>query len=297
MKVLVVGSNGFIGKNISDGLKNVGYEVSNVDIVGLSGYDYIVIDPVNPNYSEIFSDIEYDVCINCSGAASVPESISNPFNDFTLNTVRIAQMLEAIRINSPKTKFIHFSSAAVYGNPTKFPISESEELNPVSPYGWHKMLAEKICLEYSSLHAINTISLRVFSAYGPGLRKQLFWDVYQKALVGDKVNLFGTGNETRDFIFVEDLTHSVDILIRKGIFDGRAVNIANGYPITVKEAVTKLLAEIKIEKEIVFSGTNRMGDPQYWQADIAYLQELGFSPNYSLEQGLAKTARWLLEQA
>lgn len=293
MRVLILGANGFIGKHMSSGLEQIGYKVVRADITNGGDNTCIVYDAGRPDFFAIFSAEQYDVCINCSGAASVPESVINPYNDFTLNTVRIAKMLDALRQKSPKTKFIHLSSAAVYGSPTKFPIVETDTLKPVSPYGWHKLQAEEICREYSTLHGINTLSLRIFSAYGPGLRKQLFWDVYQKGLKNDSIELFGTGNETRDFIYVEDITNCIDILIKKAIFDGRAVNVANGEAVTVKAAVTTLIDAIGWQRKLAFSGTERVGDPQYWQADISYMKELGFLPKFSLTNGLAVMAKWI----
>lgn len=294
MKVLILGANGFIGKHMSVGLEQLGYEVVRADITNGGYSECKIIDPVRPDFLGIFSSEQYDICINCSGAASVPESITNPFKDFTLNTIRIAEMLEAIRQVSPKTKFIHLSSAAVYGNPTKFPITESDSLSPVSPYGWHKLQAEEICREYSALHGIGTLSLRIFSAYGPGLRKQLFWDLYQKALRNELIELFGTGDETRDFIYVEDIASCVALLIRKSVFDGRAVNIANGEAISVRSAVTILLDALDLKRELVFSGAGRIGDPHYWQADIAYLKALGYFPAYTLKNGLNTVATWMV---
>lgn len=296
MKILVLGANGFIGRHLAAALDRLGYQITRADIFSVSDHTCVIIDPANTDFSAFFSTHPCDICINCSGAASVPESFSNPFNDFTLNTVRIAEMLEGLRRSSPNARFIHLSSAAVYGNPLKYPIAETDQLRPVSPYGWHKLQAEEICREYAALHGIKTLSLRIFSAYGPGLRKQLFWDVYQKALKNKRIELFGTGDETRDFIYVEDIATCVDLLIKKSVFDGRAVNIANGEAISVRTAASTLLDALGLHRELVFSGAGRVGDPQYWQADISYLKNMGFNPSHTLKLGLGEVAKWIVQQ-
>ncbi|MBD9678444.1 NAD-dependent epimerase/dehydratase family protein [Pseudomonas sp. PDM18] len=294
MKVLVLGVHGFIGRHIATLLGQQGHEIVGADIPLAGTTDCLSIHPEKPDFEALFQQEQPDACINCTGAASVPDSFTNPLNDYTLNTVRIAQTLEAIRKVSAHTRFIHFSSAAVYGNPsTSLPIRESDGLSPVSPYGWHKRSAEEVCQEYAQLFGTQSISLRVFSAYGPHLRKQLFWDIYQKSLHQPCIELFGTGRETRDFIYVADIAHALNVLLHRGDFDGRAVNVASGTASTIRTAATTLLDALGVEKEVVFTGNERTGDPSYWQADVSYLRSLGFTPQFELQSGLGHVADWL----
>lgn len=147
MKVLVLGIHGFIGRHIADFLSGLGHQVVGADLALVGDGDYFSVDPCSPDFEGLFRIAQCDVCINCTGAASVPESFVSPLHDYTLNTVRIAQMLDAIRIVSPRTKFVHFSSAAVYGNPSSsLPIRECDKLEPLSPYGWHKGALRKFVL-------------------------------------------------------------------------------------------------------------------------------------------------------
>lgn len=293
MKILVIGANGFIGRHVTATLTRLGHALVRADIVPGDGADCVVLDPDNPDYTALFRSNPCDVCINCSGAASVPVSFADPLHDFTLNTLRVVQMLEAMRRAAPGTRYVHLSSAAVYGNPARTPIQEADPARPVSPYGWHKLHAEQFCLEYTQLHAVGTLSLRIFSAYGPGLRKQLFWDVFQKARKGRRIELFGTGDEARDFIYVEDIGTCIDLLVRTAEFDGRAVNVASGRSVTVRTAVSELLAALQWDREVVFSGDQRVGDPNFWQADISRIREKGFEPAHALALGLQKTADWM----
>lgn len=294
MRVLVLGSNGFLGGHVSNLLGNLGHTIIGADIIEGGGSNHIFIDPIQPDFERVFQTANADFCVNCTGAASVPESFSNPHHDYILNTLRIAQMLEAIRMVSAHTKFVHFSSAAVYGGSYGYQaIKEDVQLKPLSPYGWHKKTAEDICREYSCYFGLGTISLRVFSAYGPNLRKQLFWDLYQKVSHQSKVELFGTGQEARDFIYVEDLVNALSAILLHGDFDGRAVNVASGTATKIETAAHLFLDSLGSKKEIIFTGAERAGDPSYWQADISYLKSVGFSPQFDLQSGLSCVADWL----
>ena len=99
------------------------------------------------------------------------------------------KILVAIRDRNSSCKFINFSSAAVYGNPKFLPITENSVCKPLFPYGFHKLQSELLLTEYYNFFGLKTCSLRVFSAYGPLLKKQLFWDLYQKAIQNDTISL------------------------------------------------------------------------------------------------------------
>lgn len=295
MRLLVLGARGFIGANVCRILASRA-TILRADIDRDTADDYLQIDPDHPDFLWLVERASPDVIVNCTGAASVPASFEAPYRDYTLNALRMLQLLEAIRVSKRSIRTVHLSSAAVYGNPERIPVQESARIAPLSPYGWHKRQAELFCEEYSRLYGVETISLRIFSAYGPGLRKQLFWDVYQKALRAPRLEMFGTGEETRDFIFIEDLVAAIDLLLRKGSFDGRAVNVASGRAVTTRDAVHTLVSALGLQREIVFSGAGRRGDPERWEADLSYLGGLGFVPAHDIQSGLAKTARWLTEQ-
>jgi UDP-glucose 4-epimerase len=188
------------------------------------------------------------------------------------------------------------SSAAVYGNPSHLPIKESVTCKPLSPYGRHKLLAEQLCQDYHEYYGTLCCSLRLFSAFGPGLKKQLLWDVFQKALRGRQINLFGTGEETRDFIYITDIIQAIDLVIERGQFNASIYNIANGVEITVKEIVSSLLAALNYVRELEFSGEGRSGDPVKWKADISQIVQLGYRPTCPFEKGIENYVEWLREE-
>jgi dTDP-glucose 4,6-dehydratase/UDP-glucose 4-epimerase len=242
----------------------------------------------------LFSSQQYDVCLNATGAANVQFSFQQPLLDYSLNVANVYYILDAIRRYNQSCKFINLSSAAVYGNPATLPVNELHVLRPISPYGWHKVYSEQICSEFFNLFGVPTISLRIFSAYGEGLKKQLLWDIYKKIQNSTGIiELFGTGNETRDFIYVADILKAVHCIIDKDCFEGQAVNVASGSAVTVAEVATILVSYLKPSIEVKFTSHAKTGDPSYWQADIQVLKEMGFSPEYTLNEGIKKYALWL----
>lgn len=296
MKILVVGSKGFIGSHCVDFFSKE-HEVWGCDVVlDYNTPNYISIDAVDSDFLGIFEQRIYDVCINCSGAANVPFSLEKPFNDFKLNTLNVIKLLEAIRMHSPECKFITMSSAAIYGNPDSLPIVESQNRNPVSPYGYHKVMAEMICEEYSRFWNIQTCCLRIFSAYGPRLKKQLFWDMYHKVKTQPNLVLWGTGQESRDFIYVKDLVRIIDLIIKKGSFDGAIYNAANGEQRKISEVADIFIRVIGTNTKISFNNEVRRGDPLNWKADISNITTLGYVQNYTLEKGIQEYVKWLNEE-
>lgn len=295
MKVLIIGSKGFIGNHAFNYFSaRPGIDCWGCDVVtDYTRTNYFLLDSTNSDFNEIFSNTAFDVCINCSGAASVPDSFRSPFRDLTLNTYNVAKMLEAIRKHSGHCKFINLSSAAVYGNPMRLPVNEKDACRPVSPYGTHKLFAEQLCREYSDHFQLKTASLRIFSAYGPGLKKQLLWDIFQKSKVQKTIELLGTGNETRDFIYVYDIIKAIEVVMEKGLFNASVYNVAGGVEVSVKQIAENLLYELGFKGEIRFSGTVRAGDPVNWVADISSLTNLEFYPTVDIKAGIKKYVSWL----
>jgi UDP-glucose 4-epimerase len=294
MKILIIGSKGFIGFHAMEYFKKQNFTVLGCDVVtDYTSKDYYQIDATNSDYHTLFEKHEFDACINCSGAASVPLSLEFPLKDFNLNTVNVFKILEAIRTYQPKCKFVNLSSAAVYGNPTQLPISENVVLQPLSPYGIHKLQAEQIGKEFHDFYAIQTCSLRIFSAYGNGLKKQLFWDLYQKFLNADAIELYGTGKESRDFIHVDDIVRAIHLVLEKSTFSGEAINIANGEEFTIEYVAELFRRNFKAQKSISFNNHVKQGDPLNWRADISKLESIGYQQTVSLEEGIQRYIHWI----
>jgi dTDP-glucose 4,6-dehydratase/UDP-glucose 4-epimerase len=295
MRILIIGSKGFIGQHLKKFFLSKQDEVWGADVVVdyVHPENYFLVDASNADFHEIFSGDIFDVCINCSGAASVPDSLQHPLRDYNLNTGNVFKILDAIRINQPECRFINLSSAAVYGNPTELPIAENSIPAPVSPYGTHKLMSENICNEFFRFFNIRTCSLRIFSAYGEGLKKQLFWDLYQKTKTGMPISLFGTGKESRDFIYIQDLVEAIYLITQHGNFTGEVINIANGKEVCIEDCVDVFYNLFDQPIQFKFIGEPRKGDPNNWVADISTLQKLGYKQKHPLEKGLKNYYEWI----
>lgn len=296
MKILIIGSTGFIGSHCLDYFSK-SHEVFSVDTSRSRENNHYVIDAFNPDFEEIFKNNKFDICINCVGSANVAYSFEHPYNDFRLNVSIVINILTAIKQFNFACKFINFSSASVYGNPEILPINEKAMLKPLSPYGFHKLQSEILLTEYHRFFALHTCSLRVFSAYGERLRKQLFWDLYTKSKQSQPVILFGDGKESRDFIYIHDLITAIEIVINNAKFCGEAINVASGIETSIQEAAALFLKHYDSNIELQFNKETKLGDPRNWKADITALSNMGFSPKFNIETGIINYVQWLKKNA
>ena len=296
MKILIIGSKGFIGSHCLGYYRHKGDIVYGCDVmVDYTDPHYFLIDSTNADYRELFEKDTFDVCINCSGAASVADSINHPRRDFELNTHNVFKLLDAIRQFNHECRFIQLSSAAVYGNPAVLPVKEDSVPAPISPYGRHKFYSEQICDEFVKSFHCKVAILRPFSVFGTGLKKQLFWDVFHKIKAGTTFELFGTGNETRDFLHINDLVFIIDLIIEKGNFGGEIYNAGNGVAVRIKDIIREFFQLTKASTAYSFNNKVKAGDPLYWEADIAKIKALGYSQRVSGTYGLKEYILWATE--
>jgi UDP-glucose 4-epimerase len=298
LKILIIGSKGFIGSACYTYFKGqTDYEVYGADVaVEYDDANYLLIDAINADFKAIFRKYKFDWCINCAGAASVPDSFKHPEKDYLLNVHLLVNILNAIREENISCKLIQMSSAAVYGNPKMLPINETHELGPLSPYEVHKKQAEELCSLYHQYFGVSTYIFRVFSAYGRGLKKQLFWDLFKKSQLQNDIMLFGTGKETREFIHVNDIVNAIQVIINAGKTGFSTINVANNNSVTIETAANVFLNNIGFNGNLNFNGINRTGDPLYWHADDSLLKSLGYQKKVSFEDGIHDYCKWLREK-
>ena len=290
MKILIIGASGFIG-NFCFNYFSKKNETVGIDINSFS--KNIIVDPDMNLISQVIAK-KFDVIINCAGSSNIQNSFTDTANDFKLNVSYVKDVLEYVKTFSPETKVINLSSAAVYGNPKTLPIKEASDTSPLSPYGKHKLLSEQILKDNHHLHNLNTLSVRIFSAYGPGLKRQFFYDLYSKLKSNPtKVELYGTGNESRDFVFICDIADALEILIHKVAFKGEVYNIASGTESFISETAKSFAKIVNYKGEIIFTNDQIEGYPINWKADISKLTALGFMPKINLEEGLHHYYNWI----
>jgi UDP-glucose 4-epimerase len=234
-----------------------------------------------------------DVVIHLAGGSLVASSISHPGEDFRRTVESSQRLLEWMRTSAASARLVVASSAAVYGGGHHCPIVESTEPNPASPYGTHKAVMEMLCRSYTRDFGMRIAILRLFSVYGPGLRKQLIWDLSGRLHRGETcLVLGGTGEETRDFLHIDDA--AAMLLDAAPLADAPAplFNACSGRAVGVAE-VAGLVTQFFAGASPTFSGRSRAGDPLHLVGDPGRAQAAGLKVAIGLEEGVAQTLSWI----
>lgn len=295
MRVLITGITGFIGGSFGRYAGQAGHDVMGTGRFSHGGKEWLgLYTPVTgaPDLSNLIRDFSPDVVLNAAGTASVTASLEDPLSDFHGSVQTCAEVLEAVRRSGNQPLIVIPSSAAVYGNPAVLPVSEEATLQPISPYGFHKAAAELLGREYAECFGLRVMICRFFSVFGFAQRRLLVWELY-KQFAGREptVWLEGTGEETRDFLYIDDLGKAVLGLVeqaetRSG--DCVIVNVASGIETGVVALAEKIRDLVAPEKKILCRGNLRKNDPLRWCAEVSRLQTLqpAWRPR-PLNEGLA----------
>jgi UDP-glucose 4-epimerase len=304
--VWVTGAKGFIGRYLARELADAGHAVHGIGHgaleefdrwrIGLQSWLNGEIDAANLNAlarnglpSQIF---------HLAGGSSVGLSISQPFEDFSRTVTSTARLLEWLRGAAPECRLIVASSAAVYGPDHRGPIPEAAALAPMSPYGYHKMMMEQLCRSYAAAYGIRCTVARLFSVYGPQLRKQLLWDLCSRLQRdGQTLLLGGTGDEIRDWTDVRDVARlltKIGELPQEGAF--RVINGGSGCGTKVADIAGMVVKNWGCDIAVRYTGAVRTGDPFSLLADDRSLQGLAFDWKIPIDRGLADYVKWFKDQ-
>lgn len=298
--ILVTGASGFIGRHVSRAAALQGDRVIGIGLGdwleeswrdwGLSAWHELDVTLAN---LAAHADTP-DVVIHCAGSASVGSSLEDPAQDFRSTVGTTLEVLEYLRTCAPEAALVYPSSGAVYGRAATLPINEDSPCAPISPYGVHKKIAEDLCRSYSQHFGVRVAVLRIFSAYGTNLRKQLLWDACRKVSLGD-YRFAGTGRETRDWVHVDDVTRLLLIASRHADLTAVTVNCATGQDVAVESILGVLFEALGTDKEPEFSGSARSGDPERVAGDPFRALAWGWTPERLWQDGIRDYARWYRE--
>ncbi len=304
---VVTGGAGFIGSNIVGALLRDGVCVTVLDNLS-SGYESNLLP--FPDVRFVRGDVRdpeavgsalegTDVVFHLAASVGNKRSIDDPVTDAEINVLGTIRVLEAARKYGVK-KIVVTSSAGIFGELKTLPIREDHQVEPDSPYGCTKLCEEKLCLAYAKLYGIDAVALRYFNVYGPNQRFDAYGNVIPifafQMLRGEPITIFGDGEQTRDFIHVNDVVQANVKAARTPSITG-AYNIASASRITINELV-RLLERASGITPKVFHGPERPGDVRHSLADISKAQAaFGFSPSVALEEGLRDYMRWARQEA
>lgn len=306
MSFWITGAKGFIGGHLARELAHAGHSVHGIghgaleeiewQRLGLRSWANGEIDAANLDMLAARYGPPSAV-FHLAGGSSVGQAMGQPLEDFSRTVASTARLLEWLRVHSPNSRLVAASSAAVYGSNHAGPIPEGAALTPISPYGQHKLMMEQLCRSYATAFGIRSTVARLFSVYGPNLRKQLLWDICSRLEQGEReLILGGTGAEIRDWCDVRDV---VRLLAALGVAPQepsfRLINGGSGRAICVAD-IAKVLIGHWGHASVRFSGIQRAGDPFSLLADDEALREMGFEWRIAAEQGISDYVKWFRER-
>ena len=296
-QALVTGAYGFVGRHVARKASLHGYDVTGIGHGSWSRNEWQEWGIARWHTADVTLETlmrfagEPEVILHCAGSGSVPFSMHHPYQDHERTIGTTLSVLEFIRLCNPKTKAIIPSSASVYGKVGKLPIGIDSALQPVSPYGVHKKMAEEICQSFGRHFGVETSIVRLFSIYGNGLRKQLLWDACSKIASGDLV-FSGTGLETRDWLHIGDAAELLISAIDHASTGCSVVNGGSGVALQIREIVEAVASDLGVTERPRFTGSVRAGDPSHYQADIAEALKWGWTPQSDWRQNLKSYVNW-----
>ena len=317
MKILVTGCAGFIGMHTSQYLLNQGHEVVGIDnlndyyspqlkfdrlkqIQNLKGFSFQKMDIVDADgINKLFIENAFDRVVHLAAQAGVRYSIINPKAYIDSNITGFFNILEACRHNQIE-HLVYASSSSVYGQNTKLPYSESDQVDhPVSLYAATKKSNELMAHSYSHLYGFASTGLRFFTVYGPWGRPDMSPYIFIKAILeGKPIQLFNYGDMSRDFTYVDDIVRGVVEVLSKPASkeqDGslhRVFNIGNHQPVSLTEYV-RTMEKIAGVPAIVELAALQPGDVLSTYADTLKIESLtNFKPSTSLKIGLENFVGW-----
>ena len=242
-----------------------------------------------------------EVVVHAAGSASVGASINDPWGDFSANTLTTQLLCEYLRQYAPSARLVLISSAAVYGDRHDGPIPQDTPPAPLSPYGYNKLAAELIVRSYAENFGLRAAIVRLFSVYGPGLRKQVLWDLCSRLRRESAVTLWGTGEERRDFVHVDDAARLLLLAAESAATKPTLFNGGTGTATTMRN-VADLVADewnrvLGKRCSVSFNGNRRQGDPTSLVAACNIAQIAGFATHISLRDGIAGYVRWFATES
>jgi UDP-glucose 4-epimerase len=307
---LVTGVAGFIGSHLAERLLQENHHVLGVDcftdyyakslkqsnlqrLLQEPGFSFLEENLLTASLPELLKECDY--IFHQAAQAGVRSSWGAEFEIYTsLNVLATQRLLEACKGLNIK-KFIYASSSSVYGDAQELPLREESILKPVSPYGVTKLAAEQLCYTYWKNYQVPTISLRYFTVYGPRQRPDMAFHKFMRALLnGEEIEIYGDGQQTRDFTFVADIVQG-NLLAMQSALEGGVFNLGGGSRVVLNDVLETIQQVAGEGAKIVYRDVQR-GDVMHTLADTSRaMGELSYRPQVDLKTGLEAQWEWLQE--
>ena len=304
--ILITGGLGFIGSHITNKLINDN-NITIIDNISTGNINNLNT-PQHENLTLIKKDLNsvdlnlnlknIDYVFHLAAMVSVPLSVKNPVKCNAENVVATVNLLNACVHNNVE-KIVFSSSSAVYGENTNMPLKESEIPMPTSPYAASKASCELYLKSFYESYGLNYTALRYFNVFGPKQDKNspyaaVIPNFISAILENKQPVIYGDGNQTRDFVYVEDVANA-NINAGKSNFNG-IVNVASGKRITINQLFEIVKETLESEINVKYL-PERLGDIKHSQADITNLNKINLKIGFSnFENQLADTVKWFEEE-
>lgn len=312
-KVLVTGGAGFIGSHVADAYLARGWSVTIVDnlVTGKrenvpAGAEFVQLDVRDDKIGELFeSHGGFDVVNHHAAQMDVRLSVQDPKYDADVNVRGLLNVLEAARRWQTGRVVFVSSGGVVYGDVGERPIPESAAKGPESPYGVTKLVGEYYLRCFRLLHGLDYVALRYSNVYGP--RQDPHGEagvvaIFSNLIIANQpITIFGSGEQTRDYVFVGDVVAANMLVSEAELSDGtgiddRAFNVGTGTETSVNRLARELMSAAGRDVTVKHAA-GRPGELQWNSLQTGRLRDLGWEPTVSLAEGLERTYRWIAERA
>jgi len=290
LKILILGSEGFVGNNLVNGLlKN--HQVSCADMIDNNSHkNYVQFDVTD--YESVMKTIkDVDVVIDLV-AHTLVSSIEGPIKNAQVNIIGLLNILEACKNNNIK-KLIFTSASSLVGEPQSFHVDENHPAIPKTAYGITKLASEHYVRLYSELYGLDYVIFRFFNIYGPHQKNGLIPTLYNRISNDEPLTIFGKGDQVRDYVYIEDIIPFFEKACISKIGNNSIYNMGTGKGTTIKEIIEILAKILQIEPKLELKPT-RPGEIGNFVSDTTNLNSVfGSIPDTSVKSGLEQTINWL----
>jgi len=290
MKILIMGSEGFVGKNLVKGLSEK-HDIYTSDQLDSSTHEnYSKCDITN--YDSVDKVVRNVDTVIHLAAHSLVSSLDGSITNARVNIMGLLNLLESCRKNSiPKVIFT--SASSLIGEPKSFHVNEYHDPTPKTAYGITKLTSEHYLRLYHELYDIDYTVFRFFNIYGPFQKNGLIPSIFNKIRNNEPITIFGKGDQIRDYVYIEDILPFFEQSSSSEIGKNMVLNMGTGNGITILEIVKNISEILQIEPKIEYQPA-RQGEIGNFVADTALLHEtFGKIPSTDVKIGLRKTIDWL----
>jgi len=290
LKILILGSEGFVGHNLVEGLKRTHQVIAADQTDGSLHSNYIQFNITNlESVMKIVHDV--DVVINLV-AHTLISSIEDTIKNAEINIMGLLNVLETCRKNNVK-KIIFTSASSLIGEPKTFKVSETHMPTPKTAYGITKLISEHYLRLYNELYGLNYVVFRFFNIYGPHQKNGLIPSLYNRFVNRTPLTVFGKGDQIRDYVYIKDVVPFFEKAISTNIADNLVFNMGTGNGTTILEVIKTLSKIMNIEPTIE-NKPERLGEIGNFVADTKLLHsKFRDIPKTTLQDGLRDTVSWL----